>query len=123
MCIFARSDFQPLGRATGRCGWSAAHATGRIAGMTRKLSVSVPDDIAEFLEAQDNTSAFVADAVRARMRAEKSWAALRAGGYIPTEESRARGQARLAAGKAGVTPESIAASLEALGRASRTDAA
>jgi hypothetical protein len=32
--------------------------------MTVKLSISVPDDVAEYLQHQDNVSAAVADAVR-----------------------------------------------------------
>ena len=32
--------------------------------MTVKLSISVPDDVAEYLQAQDNVSAAVTDAVR-----------------------------------------------------------
>jgi hypothetical protein len=35
--------------------------------MTTKLSISVPDDVAEFLQAQDNTSAFVTMVIRSQM--------------------------------------------------------
>ena len=35
--------------------------------MTVKISVSLPDDVGEWLQAQPNASAAVADAVRARM--------------------------------------------------------
>lgn len=32
-----------------------------------KLSISVPEDVAEFLQAQDNTSAYVTSVVRSQM--------------------------------------------------------
>jgi len=35
--------------------------------MTVKLSVSLPDDVAEFLQGQGNVSGFIADTVRDRM--------------------------------------------------------
>jgi hypothetical protein len=40
--------------------------------MTVKLSVSLPDDVGEWLARQPNTSAAVAAAVRARMEVEES---------------------------------------------------
>ena len=40
--------------------------------MTRKLTISLPDEIAERLDREKNVSAFVADSIRRRMEAEQS---------------------------------------------------
>jgi metal-responsive CopG/Arc/MetJ family transcriptional regulator len=37
----------------------------------RRISISLPDDVAERLDREDNASAYVAGAVRARMRREQ----------------------------------------------------
>lgn len=62
----------------------------------RKLSISVPEDVAERLEREPNTSAFLVDTVRARMRAEAFRAMLAERGITITPEARARAAARLA---------------------------
>ena len=59
--------------------------------MTKRITVSLPDDIAGYLEAETNVSAVVADAVRARMdRGAAALAVLRAAGFAITEEGLAR---------------------------------
>ena len=60
--------------------------------MTKRVTVSLPDDVARYLEAADNASAVVADALRAQMhRAATTEAMLRAAGFdITREAERAR---------------------------------
>ena len=38
--------------------------------MTRKLSISLPDDVAEHLDTVDNASAYIADSIRLRRKGE-----------------------------------------------------
>ena len=60
-------------------------------GMTKRVTVSLPDDIAAYLDRADNASAAVADALRAKMdRAAATEALLRAAGDEITEAGRAR---------------------------------
>ncbi|NUT37140.1 MAG: hypothetical protein HOV79_29130 [Hamadaea sp.] len=40
--------------------------------MTRKLSISLPDDVAEHLDTVDNASAYIADAIRLSRRTERT---------------------------------------------------
>jgi hypothetical protein len=40
--------------------------------MTRKLSISVPDDVAEHLDSVGNASAYITDAIRLRRRSERT---------------------------------------------------
>lgn len=64
--------------------------------MTAKLSISVPDDVANWLADQPNASAAVTGAVRAQMNAARIADALRAAGIVVTEEGKARWRDRLA---------------------------
>jgi hypothetical protein len=53
--------------------------------MTKRITVSLPDDVAAYLDAEDNASAAVTDAVRARMRrGEATLAMMRATGMPVT---------------------------------------
>ncbi len=53
-----------------------------LTGMTtRRISISLPDDVAERLDREDNASAYVAGAVRARMRRESVRDVLAAAGF------------------------------------------
>jgi hypothetical protein len=74
-------------------------------GPVRKLSISVPQDVAERLARSHNASGYVTDAVRARMRAEELDALLAARGMSVTPEGRARAAAARAAAAAEWTPE------------------
>ena len=59
--------------------------------MTKRVTVSLPDDVAAYLDGEANASAAVADALRARMdRGAATAAMLRAVGIEVTEEGRAR---------------------------------
>ena len=58
--------------------------------MTKRVTVSLPDDIAAYLEKSDNASATVAHALRAFMnRGESTEAILKAMGFKITEEGKA----------------------------------
>jgi len=54
--------------------------------MTRRFSVSLPDDAAAVLDRVDNASAYIAEAIRMRRRREAAREVLAAGGYDVTEE-------------------------------------
>ena len=89
--------------------------------MTRRITVSLPNDVAEYLDKHPNSSAIVTEAVRARMERGAAVAAtLRAAGFkltdegiaaargkLPrlTEEQRAESQRYLEAIDAGQLPE------------------
>ncbi|UQU66219.1 hypothetical protein COUCH_08020 [Couchioplanes caeruleus] len=64
--------------------------------MTRRITVSLPDDVADYLAKHPNSSAVVADAVRARMeRGAAVTAALRAAGFNLTDEGIAAARGKL----------------------------
>jgi len=73
--------------------------------MTRKIAISVPDDIAERLDREPNVSAFIAESVRIRMAGESVRQALSSAGFALTEEGRARATQELDKLQASVTPE------------------
>jgi hypothetical protein len=89
--------------------------------MTRRITVSLPDDVAEYLDQHPNTSAAVTEAVRAHMhQAATTRAMLQSAGFNitdegmarwhdavrpATEEQRAESRRRLDAIKAGNSPE------------------
>ena len=76
--------------------------------MSRRITINVPDDVAERLEKLSNVSAYVTEAVRLRMRAETTRAMLEAAGFQITEEGMQRWRERLAEGRAKMTPEVLA---------------
>jgi Arc/MetJ-type ribon-helix-helix transcriptional regulator len=58
--------------------------------MTRRITVSLPDDVAEYLDKHPNSSAIVTEAVRARMeRAATTRALQEAAGFRFTPEGQA----------------------------------
>lgn len=63
--------------------------------MTRRVTVSLPDDVASRLEAEPNASAYVAQAVRDRMARERTAQLLAAHGFPITDEGRERARRRL----------------------------
>lgn len=68
--------------------------------MTRRISISLPDDIAEVLDGEPNASAYIADAI-ARKRAQDATARmLTDAGYTFTEEGLRKARARLLAARA-----------------------
>ena len=62
-------------------------------GMTKKITVSLPDDVAERLASEDNASAYVTDAVRRSMIRETTHAILAQSGVVVTEEGKDRARA------------------------------
>ncbi|MET7969040.1 hypothetical protein [Micromonospora sp. NPDC005305] len=64
--------------------------------MTRRITISLPDDVAEYVErSQGSTSGFIADVLRRKMRADglrARWAGL---GYAVTDEDVERARRHL----------------------------
>lgn len=75
----------------------------------RRVTVSVPADVAETLEQQPNASAYVAQAVRDRRRMDEYRAALVQAGVQLTEQGMAEARARRLAVKAQWPAERYAA--------------
>jgi hypothetical protein len=73
--------------------------------MTRKITISLPDDVAERLARESNVSAYVTDSVRRRMQSESFREALRARGFEITDEDMTRAGEELDALHASITPE------------------
>jgi hypothetical protein len=67
--------------------------------MTRKLSITVPDDVAKILDRQENASAYVTESVRLREQREDVKAFFARHGYDVTDEGMRRMGERLAAKK------------------------
>ena len=74
-------------------------------GMTKKIAISVPDDVAARLEREPNVSAYVTESVRIRMNAEDVRRKLIAAGFDITEEGVAQAHAEMEAARAKITPE------------------
>lgn len=65
--------------------------------MTRRISISLPDDVAEYVERSPvTTSSFVADVIRRKMRADGLRAQWVEHGYVVTDEDVERARRRLA---------------------------
>ncbi|HET8658809.1 MAG TPA: hypothetical protein VFM55_07395 [Micromonosporaceae bacterium] len=65
--------------------------------MTRRITISLPDDVAEYAERSGgNTSGFIADVLRRRMRTDTLRAQWAKRGYLVTDEDLERTRARLA---------------------------
>jgi hypothetical protein len=64
--------------------------------MTRKFSITLPDDLAGLLDDQENASAFVADALRQHRQREDARTFLARQGYQVTDEGVTRMRTRLA---------------------------
>ena len=54
--------------------------------MTRKVSISLPDDVAAHLDTVDNASAYIADAIRLRRKSEHTRELLARHGITVTDE-------------------------------------
>jgi hypothetical protein len=74
--------------------------------MSKRVTVNVPDDVAERLGDVSNVSAYVTEAVRAEMAREETRRLLTEHGFPPiTEEGLARARARIAEVRERMTPE------------------
>jgi hypothetical protein len=63
--------------------------------MTRRFSISLPDDVAAELDRVDNASGYIAEAIRMRRRRERVRAVLTEAGYEITEDGIARMRRRV----------------------------
>lgn len=76
----------------------------------RRVTISLPEDVAERLEHEPNASAFIAEAVRQRIRVERIDVMLADAGLVITAEGRARARGRLTAAHAYMaSPEAVRA--------------
>lgn len=82
--------------------------------MTAKRSVSLPDDVAEWLDSQPTVSGAITDAVRARMVAGHLDEVLRRAGIEVTESGKDRWRQALATP---IPAEAVAEAQRRLGRA------
>jgi hypothetical protein len=74
--------------------------------MSKRVTVNLPDDVADRLGLETNASAYVTDALRERMEREQTRALLAEHGFPPiTDEGIARAKQRRLAAGAKVTPE------------------
>ncbi|WP_051799636.1 hypothetical protein [Catenuloplanes japonicus] len=73
--------------------------------MTKKLAISVPDDVAARLEQEPNVSAFITSAVRYRMAGERTRNALRGLGFQLDEEGIAAAGRQFDEMQQRITPE------------------
>ncbi|MBQ0993727.1 hypothetical protein PSH03_006283 [Micromonospora sp. PSH03] len=87
--------------------------------MTKKIAISVPDDVAERLAEESNVSAFITDSVRQRMAGERTRRALRQVGFRLTDEGLAEAGRQLDEAQAKITPELRSKAAALLGAASR----
>ena len=88
--------------------------------MTQRITVSLPDDVAERLGMETNASAYVTEAVRDRMEREQTRRLLAEHGFPPiTDEGIDRARQRRLAADAKMTPARLA-ELRRLGAASAT---
>jgi hypothetical protein len=67
----------------------APERAGSIGGMTRKLSISVPDDVAAWLDRQGNVSGAIVEAIRAQRAGSLLEQALRARGVMLSPDGKA----------------------------------
>lgn len=65
--------------------------------MTRRITISLPDDVADYVErSHGTTSGFIADVLRRKMRADGLRARWAEHGYVVTDEDIERARRRLA---------------------------
>lgn len=64
--------------------------------MTRKLSISVPDDVAAWLDGQPNVSSAITEVIRGHLAWQRTADILRRAGFDPSDEGKRRWRERLA---------------------------
>jgi hypothetical protein len=79
--------------------------------MTRKFSITLPDDLAEMLDGEENASAFIADALRRRRDREDARTFLSRIGYDVTDAGVARMRTRLSAKRSAIAAKAAAGEL------------
>jgi hypothetical protein len=83
--------------------------------MTQRVTVSLPDDVAERLEQEPNASAYVTAALREQMDREEVRSTLAEHGIHVTDDGLSRARTRIDAARAKMTPERYA-ELRRIGR-------
>ena len=83
--------------------------------MTKRITVSLPDDVAARLEQERNASAYVTEALQARIDRETTAALLADHGFAITAEGKARARAELAEARERWTPQRRADARRAYG--------
>jgi hypothetical protein len=74
--------------------------------MSRRVTVNLPDDVAERLGEESNASAYVTEALRQRIDSERTRALLVEHGFPPiTDEGVARAKQRRLAAQAKLSPQ------------------
>lgn len=73
--------------------------------MTKKIAISVPDDVAERLAREPNVSAYVTDSLRRRMAYEITMRTLAQMGQEPTPQQLAEAESRITDAQRRMTPE------------------
>lgn len=87
--------------------------------MTKKIAISVPDDVAERLATEPNVSAFVTESIRQRMVGERTRRTLEQLGFKITDEGLAEAGRKLDQARQAITPELRAKAAALLNEASR----
>lgn len=86
--------------------------------MTKKIAISVPDDVAERLAEEPNVSAFITHAVRREMAGEQVRRVLRQVGFTLTDSGLAAAGRRLDHAQSMITPDLRARAASLLNEAS-----
>ncbi|MFC7548855.1 hypothetical protein [Plantactinospora sp. GCM10030261] len=86
--------------------------------MTKKIAISIPDDVAERLEREPNVSAFITRAVRRQMAGEHTRQTLRQVGFRLSDADLAAAGRQLDEAQAKLTPELRAKAAALLSEAS-----
>jgi hypothetical protein len=73
--------------------------------MTRKIAISVPDDVAERLDREPNVSAFITESLRRRMAGERVRDTLSGAGFTVSDEGVDQAARELDELRSGVTPQ------------------
>lgn len=81
--------------------------------MTKKLSISVPDDVAAWLDGQRNVSSAITDVIRAHLASQRTIDVLRRAGFDPSDDGKRMWRERLARP---IPPHAIEAGQHMIGR-------
>ena len=87
MCVISRRSPSMI-VILGDCGYDWC--------VTRKISITLPDDVAQLLDREENASAYIAEAIRLRQQREHVRDFLARHGYEVTDEGIGRMRQRLA---------------------------
>jgi hypothetical protein len=97
-----------LSQPAGSTGLEAGYGGGYDSGMTRKLTISVPDDVADHLDRVENVSGYLTALARRDMRREVGLRQLKDAGFAPTAQGVETMRARVAAARARIAAKRAA---------------